>query len=170
MAHSIYCRLGPGPTTLPAWRSVFNRLSIQVHVKPQKRNKARNVPDLPSASVNMIERERETLRGRRGRHDTNSSSFSSPASDYSPSLGQVLVGQEGAFWGTRSRLAMPYNYEQLSSSTGWCHQNHWKDSSNGLMMRKKLVDMPLQQRSALYKQAECRLIWPITAMMTFADG
>ena len=83
-----------------------------------EKKKLWNMPDLPLASVNMIGRVREPLRARRGRHDTNSSSFSSPDSDYSPGLGQVLVGQEGAFWGTRSRVAIPYNYEQPSSSTG----------------------------------------------------
>jgi len=29
-------------------------------------------------------------------------------------LGQVLVGQEGVFRGTRSRVAIPYNYKQPS--------------------------------------------------------
>jgi len=76
------------------------------------------MPVLPSASINMIERGRELLRARQGKRDTNSPSFSSPDSDYSPGLGQVLVGQEGAFRGTRSRVATPYNYEQPSSSTG----------------------------------------------------
>ena len=68
--HSVHCRLGPVPATLPTW-SVFNRLSIQASVKPQKRNKARNMPDFPSASVNIIGRGCEPLRGRRGRRDTN---------------------------------------------------------------------------------------------------
>jgi len=79
MVHSVHYQLGPVP------------------MKPQKKNKARNLQDLPSASVNMIGRGREPLRARRGRHDTNSFSFSSPDSDYNPSLGQVLVGQEGEF-------------------------------------------------------------------------
>jgi len=57
-------------------------------------------------------------RPRPRRRDTNSLSFSSPDSDYSPNLGQVLVGQEGAFRGTRFRVAIPYNYEQPPSSTG----------------------------------------------------
>jgi len=38
--------------------------------------------------------------------------------DYNPCLGQVLVGQESAFRGTRFRVAIPYKYEQPSSSTG----------------------------------------------------
>ena len=76
------------------------------------------MPDPPSASVNMIGRGREPLNARRGRRDTNSPSFSSPDSDYSPGLTQVLVGQEGAFRGTRSRVAILYNYEQSCSATG----------------------------------------------------
>ena len=59
----------------------------------------------------MIGRGRELLRAKRGRRDTNSFSFNSSDSDYSPGLGQVLVGQEGAFRGTRSRVVIPYNYE-----------------------------------------------------------
>ena len=114
--HSVHCRLGPVPATLPARQSVFDR--IRAPVKPHKKNKVRNLPDLLSASVNMIGRGRETLRGRRGRRDTNSRSFSSLDSDYSPGLGQVFVGQEGVFRGIRSRVAIPYIYEQPSSSTG----------------------------------------------------
>ena len=83
-----------------------------------KKEQSTNVSDLPLASVNMIGRGREPLRARRGKHDTNSPLFSSPDSDYSPGLDQVLVGQEGAFWGTRFRVAIPYNYEQPSSSSG----------------------------------------------------
>ena len=76
------------------------------------------MPGIPSTSVNMIGRGRKPLRARRGRYDTNSPSFCSPDSDYSPGLGQVLVGQEGAFQGIRSRVAIPYNYEQPSFLTG----------------------------------------------------
>jgi len=64
----------------------------------------------------MIGRGREPFRARRRKRDINSPLFSSPDSDYSPSLGQVLVGQEGVFRGTRFRAAIPYNYEQPSSS------------------------------------------------------
>jgi len=66
----------------------------------------------------MIGRGHETLKGRRGKRDTNSPSSSSPDSDYSPGLGQVIVGQEGAFRGTIFRIAISYNYEQQSSSLG----------------------------------------------------
>ena len=48
----------------------------------------------------------------------NSPSFSSPDPGYSPGLGKVLVDEEGMFRSTRSRVAIPYNYEQPSSSTG----------------------------------------------------
>jgi len=42
---------------------------------------------------------------------------SSPDPDYSPGLGEVLVYKEGVFRNTRSRVAIPYSYEQSSSST-----------------------------------------------------
>ena len=83
--------------TLPIRQSIFNRLSIQAPVKHHKKSKPRNLPDLPSATVNMIGMERESLRRRRGRRDANSPSFSSPDPDYSPGLGQVLVGEEDVF-------------------------------------------------------------------------
>ena len=65
----------------------------------------------------MIGGEREPHRSRRALRGANSPSFSSPDSDYSPGLGEVLV-EEGVFRNTRSRVATPYNYEQPSSSTG----------------------------------------------------
>jgi len=128
------------------------------------------VTDIPSISVNMIGRGRETLRGKRGRRDTNSPSFSFPDSDYSPGLGQVVAGQEGAFRGTRFKVAISYNYEQPSSSLGVMSLEPLKSLFNGLMMREKLVDIPLQQQSALCKQAECQLIWSITTMINLTDG
>ena len=39
-------------------------------------------------------------------------------SDNSPGLGQALVELEGAFWATKSRVAIPYIYKQPSSSIG----------------------------------------------------
>ena len=42
---------------------------------------------------------------------------SSPDSDRSPGLSQVLVDQEGACQGTRCRVEILYNYGQPSSST-----------------------------------------------------
>jgi len=170
MVHSVHYRLEPVPATLSARRSVFDRLSIRAHVKPHKKSKTQNFLDLPSTSVNMIGRGREPLRGRRGREDTNSPYFSSPDSDYSTSLGQVLVGQEGVFRGTRYRVAIPYNYEQPSSLTGVMSPQllkilfQWSDDEG------EASDMPLQQQSALCKQAECRLTWLITTIMTFANG
>jgi len=91
---------GPVPATLPVRQSVFDRLSIRAPVKHHKKSKLRDLPDLPSASVNMIGRGHEPLRGRRGRRDANSLSFSSPDPDYSPGLDQVLVGEEGVFRST----------------------------------------------------------------------
>ena len=92
-------------------RSVFDRLSVQALVKHRKRSVSQ---DLPSASVNMIGRGRELRRDRRASHAAPSSS---PDPDYSPSLGEVLVHKEGVFRNTRSRVAIPYSYEQPSSST-----------------------------------------------------
>jgi len=66
----------------------------------------------------MIGRGRESHRGKRAPHGANSPSFSSPDPDYSPGLGQILVEEEGVFRSTRSRVAIPYSYEQPSSSTG----------------------------------------------------
>ena len=54
---------------------------------------------------------------RRGRQTSDDSPYSSPDPDYSPGLGEVLVQEEGVFRNTRSRVAIPYNYEQPSSST-----------------------------------------------------
>jgi len=87
-------------------------------VKHHKRSISRNLPDLPSASVNMIGRGWEPHRGMRASRGANSPSFSSPDPDYSPGLGQVLVEEEGVFRSTRSRVTIPYSYEQSSSSTG----------------------------------------------------
>ena len=91
---------------------------MRAPTKHHKRSKSRNLSDLPSASVNIIGRGREPRRGRRAPRGANSPSFSSPDPDYSPGLGKVLVGEEGVFRSTSSRVAIPYNYEQPSSSTG----------------------------------------------------
>jgi len=95
--HSIHCRLGPIPATPPDRRSVFDRLLVQAPVKHHKRSVLRNLPDLPSASVNMIGRGRDPRRGRRAPHAANSPPSSSPDLDYSPGLRQVLVHEEGVF-------------------------------------------------------------------------
>ena len=95
--HSTRCRLRPILATSPCRQSVFDRLSVRVPVKHCKRSILR---DPASASVNMTEKGRE-----------------SPDLDYSPGLGEVLVHEEGVFRNTRSRVAIPYNYEQPSSST-----------------------------------------------------
>ena len=57
---------------------------------------------------------------------------SSPDSDYSPGLSQVLVMQEGVFRNTCSRIAIPY-YDQPSTSRGVTspgamrHMFQWSD-------------------------------------------
>ena len=49
----------------------------------------------------------------------------------------MLVGQEGAFRGTRSTVAIPYDYEQPSSSTVVMSPEplkslfHWSDDEGG---------------------------------------
>ena len=91
---------------------------MRAPAKHHKKSKSKNLPDLASAFVNMIGRGQELIRSRRGWRNANSLSFSSPDPDYSPGLGQVLVGEEDVFRNTRSRVAIPYNYEQPSSSSG----------------------------------------------------
>jgi len=115
--HSVYCQLGPIPASPPNRRSVFDRLSEQAPVKHHKRNVSQDLLDLPSASVNMIGRGRAPYRGGRVSYAPHSPSSSSPDSDYSPGLRQVLVHEEGVFRNTRSRVVIPYRYEQPSSST-----------------------------------------------------
>ena len=61
----------------------------------------------------MTGRGRELRRGKQASDDTP---YSSPDPDYSPGLGEVLVHEEGVFRNTRSRVAVPYTYEQSSSS------------------------------------------------------
>jgi len=58
----------------------------------------------------MISIGRDLLRSERRRQEVYTLSVSSLDSDYNPDLGQVLVEQEGAFQGTRFRVAMLYNY------------------------------------------------------------
>ena len=58
------------------------------------------------------------MRSRRGRLGVHAFSFGSPDFNYSPGLGQVLVDEEGVFRSIRLKVAIPYNYEQPSSSTG----------------------------------------------------
>jgi len=97
IVHSVHCRLGPVPATPPNRQLVFDRISVRALVKHHKRSISWNLPDLPSASVNMIGRRREPHSGRRAPHGANSLSFSSPDPDYSPGLGQVLIEKEGVF-------------------------------------------------------------------------
>jgi len=57
------------------------------------------------------------MSSQRGRQGVHAPSFNSPDFDYSPGLSQVLVEPEGAFQGTRFRVAILYNYGQPFSST-----------------------------------------------------
>ena len=82
--HSVHCRLRPVLAILPNRQSVFNRLSVRAPAKHHKRSISRNLSNLPSASVNMIGREREPHKVRRASCGANSPSFSSLDLDYSP--------------------------------------------------------------------------------------
>ena len=86
-------------------------------MRPKSQKKVLKVPDFSATSVNMIGRGHYRQWSRRRKQGVNPS-FSSPDSDYSPSLGQILIEQEGAFQGTRSRIAILFNYDHPSSSRG----------------------------------------------------
>jgi len=111
--HFVHCCLRAISITSPlSQQSVSNRLSVQTSEKPKsQKKKTVKVPHLATASVNMIRRGRDLLRFCRSRQEVRTLSFSSPDSNY-----KVLVEQEGGFQGTRSRVAIPYNYGQPSSS------------------------------------------------------
>jgi len=66
----------------------------------------------------MISRGKDLFRSQRRRRGTFTPPASFSNSDYSPGLNQILMNQESAFEGTRSRVAIPYDYGQPSSSTG----------------------------------------------------
>ena len=113
--HSTKCCLGPIHTTKKL--SVFDQLSAQTSKEPRTRRKRKTKKShLTAASVNMTSR-RDPTRSRRGRQGVRASSVSFPNPDYRSGLSQVLIEPEGAFRDTRSRVAMPYNYEQPSSFT-----------------------------------------------------
>jgi len=117
--NSVHCCLGTIPTVSPpSQQSVFNRLSARTSEKSESQKKATKVVHLATTFINMISRGRDLFRSRRRRRETFTPPASSPDFDYSPGLSQVLVEQEGAFQGTRSRVAISYNYCQPSSSTG----------------------------------------------------
>jgi len=137
--HSAQCQLRPILATLPCQQLVFDRLSVRVPIKHRKRSTSR---DPVSASVNMTGRGRELRRGSRTSDDTP---CSSPDPDYSPGLGEVLVHEEGVFRNTRSRVAIPYSYEQPSSSMALTSSQPG-DHSNHPMKEMKTVGMPLQRQ------------------------
>jgi len=73
------------------------------------------VPHQTDTSVNMIT-EGGTCYGPNKENKWFDSLIYYPDPDYNPDLGQVLVEQEGAFQSMRTRVAIPYNYGQPSSS------------------------------------------------------
>ena len=118
--HSVSYCLGPIPVIFPPNQlSVFDRLSVQTSKKPKSQRKRKaKVPYLVAGSVNMIGRERNSIRSRRGGQGVHAPSFGSPDSDYSPGFSQILVEAGGAFRGTRSEVAIPYDYGQSFAFTG----------------------------------------------------
>jgi len=99
MVHSVHCFLEKVQTAAtPSHRSVFDRILAQTaeKAKPQKK-KATKVTYLAATSVNMISRGRDLFQSQRRRRETFTPPASSPGSDYSPDLSQVLVNQEGVF-------------------------------------------------------------------------
>jgi len=120
MVHSVYCCLRKVHTTAtPNHQSIFDRVLAQTAEKTKpRRKKTIKMTHLAAASVNMISRGRHLFRSRRYRRGSFTPPISSPDSDYSPGLSQVLVHQEGAFQGTHFRVAIPYDYGQPSSLTG----------------------------------------------------
>jgi len=46
--------------------------------------------------------------------------LSSLDSDYGPGLGQIMAEHEDAFQGTRSRVVIPFNYNQPFFLDKWC--------------------------------------------------
>ena len=113
-----YCLRKVHTTSTLSHQSVFNRISTLTAEKAKlQKKKTTKVTHLVAASVNMISRGRDLFRSQKQRRETFTPPVCSPISDYNPSLSQVLVNQEGAFQGTRSRVAIPYDYGQYSSST-----------------------------------------------------
>jgi len=80
-----------------------------------RKKKKAGKPHPTAISVNMTSRGRDPTWSRRGRHGVRAPSISSRDPDYNPGLSQVLIEPEGTFRGTRSKVAIPYNYEQPSS-------------------------------------------------------
>jgi len=116
--HSADCCLVPIPTNpLPNKPSVFDHLSAPTYkeFKSRRKRKARK-PHLAAVSVNVTSRGRDLAQSQRGRQGVRAPSVSSPDPDYNPCSSQVLIEPEGAFRGTRSGVAIPYNYGQPSSS------------------------------------------------------
>ena len=112
-----YC-LGPILTMpLPNKISVFDRLLAPTSKgsKSKRKRKAKK-PHHATVSINMTGRGRDPTRSQRGRQRVCAPLVSSPDPECSPGLSQVLIEPEGVFRGTRSRVVVPYNYKQPSSS------------------------------------------------------
>ena len=108
IVHSANYCLGLIPATSPPSQlSVFDRLSAQrfEEPKPRRKRKAKK-PHFAAASINMTGRGRDSIRSRRERQGVCTPSTSSPDSNYSPGLSQVLVESEGVFRGIKSRVAI----------------------------------------------------------------
>ena len=101
--------------------SVFDRLSVPFDSSKrqasQKKKKTSRVYKPLHASVNMISRGSKQEQSRRKKPVGVHHSMGSSDSDYSPGLGQVLVGREGVFQGTRSKAAVPYTYPTGGSTS-----------------------------------------------------
>jgi hypothetical protein len=100
-------------------RSVFSRLTIDPQLATARgpkrrkslRNKSSRVPDTPEATVKMTSRgEGRQQRPRRRSQGVALPSPNSLDSDYNPGLAQILLNQDGTFRGTRSRVAIPFDY------------------------------------------------------------
>ena len=118
MFHSAKCCLRPIPLISPHQLSVFDRLSAQTSEEPRTRRKRKaKKSHLAAAFINMTGRGRDRTRSQRGRQAVHAPSVNSPNPEYRPGLSQVLIELEGAFRGTCSRVAVPYNYGQPFSFT-----------------------------------------------------
>ena len=117
--HYVQCFFRSIPTTLhdgsndytPHRRSVFDRLSNTSKRRKSLKKNSSKVPELSADTVNMTSSgEGKQRRPRRRRHKVALTPTNSSDSDYSPGLSQIWLNQDGTFRGTRSRVAIPFNY------------------------------------------------------------
>ena len=115
--HSVHCCLGSIPTKLgeglndhaPQRQSVFDRLSKTTKRKKSLKKNPSKDSEFCVASINMTSRGKPRPRRRQG---VVIAPEDSSDSDYSPGLSQILINRDGAFQGTRSRVAIPFDYGQ----------------------------------------------------------